>query len=513
MFTPRNRNARRKRVVLVGAEDTGDGGTHQQLEGERAARERRSWRSENTSLSADEGTEGAEATRADLHMEDGDDCERPVGGAHGDVALPPATSAAKTPRVGGTGTGGGGVAWDVDCTPSHALGTKEKREKKAKPKGAGGLALSFGDEEEAEEVFLVKKSAASRRMAKNRTKRTHLSADMLPASIDIGRVSISGTPSYTAEHLAELRKNAVRTPPSGFGEVDDIVAQKFPLTFAVGGGDGIPDANAVHAARLRRKKARESGVMSPTEFSEPESTAEDFIPLDGSAGSRQVGKYTGPSRLVREEDELDDGEGEYSAYIGEKMVLTQKDISEQKMQRKESMLASLDTLIVDADEDDEQRDWEIDKIRKGGYAEMDKIIRTASYLHKERQRNKKIPAITPIPTMAAVRKRLAEALADVQAQRESYDRQLDQVRKDRVEVLAAVETLSVEVERESERYGQHLAALREKLDEARNDAAAHKIGGFAAGASATEQAPEPMEGDATFAPNIVVTEGDDFVLG
>lgn len=138
----------------------------------------------------------------------------------------------------------------------------------------------------------------------------------------------------------------------------------------------LPSDNAIAAAKLRRETARRSGVDNE---SSSKSQSDDFISL-------QVGLPTSKreSRLVREEDEIGEGEDDFSQYTGaeERIALGKKGRKEMERKRKEEMKALIeggqednDNVMLlggngnvrglDQESDEEEKEWEMAQIRRG----------------------------------------------------------------------------------------------------------------------------------------------------
>ncbi|CAB4423136.1 unnamed protein product [Rhizophagus irregularis] len=91
-----------------------------------------------------------------------------------------------------------------------------------KPVLIQALSFLFGiDEEEQGETFQITKTAASRRLAKSKSKKLHI--DHQSISQDSDQI----TPSYTEEMLSELR--ASNTISAGFLSVSGYLENFHPL--------------------------------------------------------------------------------------------------------------------------------------------------------------------------------------------------------------------------------------------------------------------------------------------
>jgi GC-rich sequence DNA-binding factor len=139
----------------------------------------------------------------------------------------------------------------------------------------------------------------------------------------------------------------------------------------------LPSENAIAAAKIRRETARRLGIDNQSTDGQT-AKEDDFISL-------QVGMPTSKreSRLVREEDEIGEGEDDFSNFTGaeERIALGKKGRKDMERKRKEEMRALIeggqeddqDVLMlgggggkkVDQEEDEEEREWEMAQIRRG----------------------------------------------------------------------------------------------------------------------------------------------------
>ena len=128
----------------------------------------------------------------------------------------------------------------------------------------------------------------------------------------------------------------------------------------------LPTESAIASAKARRETARRLGVDS---MSGP--TASDFISLDVGMPIKNR-----ESRLVREEDEIGEGEDDHSEYTGatERVALGTKGRAKERKDRKEGMREMIDEVMMEEEEgdllglqedDEESKQWELAQIRRG----------------------------------------------------------------------------------------------------------------------------------------------------
>ncbi|XP_071955937.1 PAX3- and PAX7-binding protein 1-like [Antedon mediterranea] len=182
----------------------------------------------------------------------------------------------------------------------NAKEKNEKRKKKkdklkdADTKSAGGvglgIGLSFGDEEDESgaEVFKVKKSSHSKKMAKKAKDRQKelKELDKKQPKNDPSNTQLASTGQYTKEKLASLKKENIILS----GKVAEAMAEEEDDKNEIAGKfrnlttGSIPDANLIHMARKKRQMAREMGQQ-------------DYIAIDDTQTYA-----TNDSRLIRDDD-------------------------------------------------------------------------------------------------------------------------------------------------------------------------------------------------------------------
>ncbi|EMD40093.1 hypothetical protein CERSUDRAFT_81377 [Gelatoporia subvermispora B] len=287
------------------------------------------------------------------------------------------------------------------------LATKLKKKSRAKPKSR----LSFGgDEPEGdEEVFQLKKSNLSRKLALG----THpASTSVLTSNYDPTATpsKSNGGPTYDAAYLSELKaKTPSARPPA---PVDDSMSYDADISLDADGlqhsaltsigdisdldaGTSIPSGSSILAAKQKRERLRTAAV----------SGEEDFISLSVSKRSEFSQGPHPESRLMREEDELGDADDEFADYTSaqERIALGKKSRKLEAKKRRDEM----NEMIADAEEEDEETiEWEQEQLRRTG-------IRAEEYApaaQKPVYKPAPIPAITQIPTLGAAVARLTQSL-------------------------------------------------------------------------------------------------------
>ncbi|KAJ6585237.1 nineteen complex-related protein 2-domain-containing protein [Mycena capillaripes] len=313
-------------------------------------------------------------------------------------------------------------------SPSTLATRLKNKAKRAKPKSR----LSFGaddDEEGGGEVFKVKKSNLSQRLSLG----THPSST-LPSSLDQASISPYRGPTYDQAHINQLKAStpSSRAPlPStdpydadmsmDLGDMSaDISMQDIETVDAFESETFIPSESSIKVAKERRERLRKTGV----------SHEDDFISLSVVKRPEESQGPHPESRLMREEDELGEGDDEYAEYTSaqERIALGKKSRKVEASKRRDAMKE----MIADADETDEETDeWEQEQIRRGAQAPIDA---SPGPKVKETYKAAPIPSATPLPSLAPALARLTQQLTQLTTSHTSNTTALANIGQERTEV-------------------------------------------------------------------------------
>ncbi|KAF5369342.1 hypothetical protein D9758_002504 [Tetrapyrgos nigripes] len=289
-------------------------------------------------------------------------------------------------------------------SPISAVKKFKEKTKKSKSKSR----LSFGgDEEEGSngEVFQVKKSKLSRKLTLGQHPAN------LPENLEQATISSNKGPTYTQAHINELKASTpssrapipVSTDPydadssmdvsaMDMGDVSMQSVDVFETSETV-----IPSEFSIKMAKERREQSRKTGA-----------TSEEYISLSVTRRLEDQGPHP-ESRLVREEDELGEGDDEFAEYTSaqERIALGKKSRKVEASKRREAMKE----MIADAEEEDEETaEWEQEQLRRGGHKtpEMSSPAKV-----KQVYKPTPIPPATTIPTMGPALARLTHQLTQL----------------------------------------------------------------------------------------------------
>ncbi|PPQ72250.1 hypothetical protein CVT26_006977, partial [Gymnopilus dilepis] len=278
----------------------------------------------------------------------------------------------------------------------------KNRIKKSKTKSR----LSFGGDEEEEgdgEVFKLKKSSLSKKVSLG------IHPATLPSSLDQASITTNDSPRYDAAYLQELKASTptARPPlPSNIDPYDADMSMDIGDT-SIQSIDMeiedtttlIPSESSIKVAKEKRERLRKTRVTGE----------EDFISLSVAKRDELPQGPHPESRLMREEDELGEGDDEYAEYTSaqERIALGKKSRKLEATQRKEAMRE----MIADAEEEDEETmEWEQEQLRRGGHHTPEP---SAAPKVKQVYRPAPIPPAAPVPSLGPAISRLSERLAQL----------------------------------------------------------------------------------------------------
>ncbi|KAG2151320.1 GCFC-domain-containing protein [Suillus clintonianus] len=283
----------------------------------------------------------------------------------------------------------------VEESPIAIASRLKNKAKRTKPKST----LSFGGDEEAGdgEVFQVKKSNLSQKL----TLGTH-PANVLPVSLDQATITprSNGAPVYDQAYLSQLKAS---TPSSRRGPVTEGYDADVSMDPGETGLEAteisvdletvIPSESSISSAKQKRERLRTHG------------TEDDFISLSVTKRDTVPQGPHPESRLMREEDELGEGDDEYAEYTSaqERIALGKKSKKLEASKRKGAM----QEMIADADEEDEETmEWEREQLRRGGPFPTSREVSPVKQVYKPAA----IPTSSAIPSLGPAMDRLSQSL-------------------------------------------------------------------------------------------------------
>ncbi|KAJ3094497.1 GC-rich sequence DNA-binding factor 2 [Phlyctochytrium planicorne] len=214
---------------------------------------------------------------------------------------------------------------------------KPSNPSKAKTKGIPRVSKpSFDDEEELQdaEPIKIKKSAASRRMAKgNHNWEQSLNAMSTKEEESKG--------VYTAEYLRELAMQQKRKPENLNGHSNDGDMDEIMMDAAAAPAE-IKELNQSEIAVVKKLREQKRAAMM----------SGGFEPLDEESGAKAK------SSRLETEDHLMDEEEMFDDYKGDKIAFGKKSAEDWKRERAQDITGSLQQTFDDSDQDEEADNWQ-----------------------------------------------------------------------------------------------------------------------------------------------------------
>ncbi|KAL8746740.1 MAG: hypothetical protein Q9184_007705 [Pyrenodesmia sp. 2 TL-2023] len=337
---------------------------------------------------------------------------------------------------------------------SRSSSTTRKKKSSRISFGPGGTSMTEEEEDVATPVFTPKKSNLSRQAISNNALRKSLA----PASTPL-RQSLEDRPSYSAEHLNELKSSTPSTPknrdPASIEESSAIdLAAKFGSDLSVySSSSAIPTD-----AEIREKKARRARLAKEEEYINLHGGASDESDDDRNEITLRSQKDYPETRLVREDEDIAEGFDDYVA--DGHIALGRKAEQEQRRKQKSEM----ETLINEAEggggsSSGETDDSEVERLQAFEGAQtragMDGLQKHDSDPDQP-QRPRTPPTITPLPTLNGCLEKLRASLAKMQYEKMQRIRQLEEVRKEKLDMAAR----EVEIQRLLREAGEGYEKLR-----------------------------------------------------
>ncbi|GMK57675.1 hypothetical protein CspeluHIS016_0405090 [Cutaneotrichosporon spelunceum] len=304
---------------------------------------------------------------------------------------------------------GAAVAAQGDEDEAGSVLNRVKAKKKGM-KGKGGR-LSFAGEEESGDsptAFKQKKSLLSQALSAS----TPIASSSAAAT--------SSSQSYSAQYLSELKAatptRASAADDGDSGKLSRAAREKYASIIDAETAAGIPDPVAIAAAKNRRKAA----VEAKRHGIEP---GEDFISL---------GKEPHPeSRLMREEDEGEDGDEDLADYTGANdQLFLGKNANKRAAQRLKGEIGELiEDHEMESESDEETREWERSLVERGGVRQevsKPQEVKSAGYIPTP------IPASRPVPTIGSAVSRIEQRTAALKATQAENERNLENATRELV---------------------------------------------------------------------------------
>ncbi|KAL8962129.1 MAG: hypothetical protein Q9193_001425 [Seirophora villosa] len=321
--------------------------------------------------------------------------------------------------------------------------------------GPGGTSMTEEEEDQSTPIFTPRKSNLSRQAIEKNALRKSIGLPLPSGPLR----QTDDRPSYSAEHLSELKSSTPSTPKNLDADLGNDTEESKALDLAIKFGSDLSvyDNSAIPTdAEIQEKKERRARLAKEQEY----------INLHGSDGSDddrneislRPRKDYPESRLVREDEDIAEGFDEYVDDGG--IALGRKAEREQRRKQKSEM----ENLIKHAEggsSGDESEDSEVD--RRQAYeaaqtrAGMDGLQKITD--HEDVQRPRTPPKITPLPTLNGCLEKLQANLTKLHYEKMQRLRKLEEVRKEKLDMAER----EVEIQRMLREAGENYERLRGQI--------------------------------------------------
>ncbi|TKA52589.1 hypothetical protein B0A53_04599 [Rhodotorula sp. CCFEE 5036] len=326
--------------------------------------------------------------------------------------------------------------------------------------------ISFGGDDDGDEAgddsetsFVVKRSSNASSTTPRRLLRPSASSTASPNLASSGAPLALGSPAktessataaaatrsiYSKEYLDDLKRSQLKAPkpaseeetvalsPAGY---DSLTRSKFGAE-QLQESTELPSSQQIEHARLRREELRKAGLAEPARATP--GNDDGFVSLQVGFASKG-----GESRLVREEDEIGDGDEDMAAFTDSlsRLPLGKRANADAARRLREEMGEMIDDVEMDVrDEDEEMKEWEEAQIRRAGGGGGTGTGRDRGGRNNDAAGRKgpyraaPIPQSSTLPSMSAVSARLSAALQALTASHTLEASALEHFEKERAEL-------------------------------------------------------------------------------
>ena len=359
--------------------------------------------------------------------------------------------------------------------------------------------MTEDDDDGGPAVFTPKKSNLGRQTIEKNALRKSLAANISSDHMPLRQSE--DRPSYSAEHLNELKTSTPSTPKDSGSRsaIESQDSKALDLAAKFGSDLLVQESNSAIPtdAEIREKKERRARLAKEQDFISLED--EDGGAADGedddSNDERSLLPYAQqkPSkkeetRLVRDDEDLAEG---FDEFVSDgRIALGKKAEKEQKRRQEVEIRTMIDEAEGVGSDDSSEDDSEIE--RRAAY-EAAQTKKGMEGLHKEDEsvkprRPRTPPKITPLPTLSGCLEKLKDQLAAKQYSLSMKERRLEEIKKEKEDI----KTRQEEVQRLLRETGESYEKLKAK---AGADSGGKETNGLGAGAmvSMSEMANRGLE--------------------
>lgn len=366
--------------------------------------------------------------------------------------------------------------------PSIASRGSSKTKKRSSARvsfGPGGTSMIEDDDSSGSAVFTPKKSSLSRQAVEKNALRKTIAHNLSSEHLSFRQTE--DRPSYSADHLNELKTSTPSTPKDLRSESDlnensttlDL-ASKFGTDLAFQDfGSAIPTD-----AEIREKKERRARLAKEQDFINlSDEGAQEQEDSDGEMSllpyAKQKPSKKEETRLVRDDEDIAEG---FDEFVSDGRIALGKKAEREQKKRNEAAMRDLineaeggnDSANSEDDDSEAERHaaYEAAQTRKG----MDGLRREEQSTRPMRLRTP--PRITPLPTLAGCLEKLKQRLAGMEYARMQKVRTLEEIKKEKEDIRVREEEIQQLLKETGERYEK----LRKEAEVGREDSPPDRLG-------------------------------------
>ncbi|PLB34381.1 uncharacterized protein BDW47DRAFT_120426 [Aspergillus candidus] len=371
----------------------------------------------------------------------------------------------KPRKVGGDDEGG---EEEQDNGPVVKRPTNTKTKQKSKLRlsfGPGGTSMTDDDGAQESEVVMPKRHGLGRMAIEKSAAQRSSTPSGIASPLPMRVGPEQDRPSYSSEHLNELRHSTPSTPkpPADDGKERTIdVAAKFGEVMQVSAPSAIPSE-----AEIREKKSRRARLAKEQEYG---GTEKDFISLDDNVSDEDWDPNNKPedskdTRLLRDDEDFAEG---FDEFVEDgRISLGKRAEREHKKKQREQMRELIDDAEGLSDEDDtdleEKAAYEAAQTRAAmGHGGKDQI-----------ERPKTPPRMTSLPQLSHSLDRLRTTLAVMNQSKVQMINRMEDLRKEKADIA----TREVEIQALIKEAGDNYERLKQEAGAApgpENDASGER---------------------------------------
>lgn len=317
--------------------------------------------------------------------------------------------------------------------------------------GPGGTSMTDDDDSTSSAVFTPKKSNLSRQAVEKNALRKALASSLSSENLPIRQAD--DRPSYSADHLNELKSSTPSTPRDikPLSDIEDSSSKTLDLAAKFGSNLALYQDSVIPTdAEIKEKKERRARLAKEEEYINLSDDNDENNEISLLSRKSKV-----ETRLVRDDEEFAEG---FDEFVEDgRIALGRKAEREQKRRHEAEMrdLINQAECSSDNESDDSEAErraaYEVAQTRAG----MDGLEKNMPSNDQPR-RPRTPPKITPLPNLSSCLERLQASLSAVQQSKMLKVKKMEELQKEKAEIAVR----EVEIQRLLKEAGDNYEKLR-----------------------------------------------------